>query len=181
MASILWRRLDRPGHDACRLERRGTGWRLEGSAVFLEGDAPARLRYRLTADASWRTRTGRVEGWIGEREVRATIEAGGGTWTLDGRCVAGLERCLDLDLAFTPATNLLQLRRLALAIGRTAEVPVAWLDVAAGKLELLPQRYERRSASSYAYAAPTAGYEGTLEVRPDGFVRRYPGLWEEVR
>jgi hypothetical protein len=89
-----------------------------------------------------------------------------------------LESCVDLDFGFTPATNLLQLQRVALAVGQVADVPVAWLDVSAGTLTVLPQRYERRSATTYWYESPSANYEGLLEVAPTGFIRRYPGLWE---
>ena len=52
IASVLWRRLDAPGHDACRLERSAAGWTLEGAAVFGDG-APARLSYRLDCDDAW--------------------------------------------------------------------------------------------------------------------------------
>ena len=44
----------------------------------------------------------------------------------------------------------------------------------------LPQRYERRSATTYWYESPTAGYAELLELAPSGFVSRYPGLWEAV-
>jgi uncharacterized protein len=88
------------------------------------------------------------------------------------------ERYIDLDLGFTPATNLLQLRRLALADGQAAEAPVAWLDVAVGTLTVLPQRYERRGDATYWYEAPSVPYTGLLEVTPTGFIRRYPDLWE---
>jgi hypothetical protein len=67
---------------------------------------------------------------------------------------------------------------LALAEGQAAEAPAAWLDVSAGTLQVLPQRYERRTAATYWYEAPTVGYAGMLEVTPIGFTRRYPGLWE---
>ena len=49
-----------------------------------------------------------------------------------------------------------------------------------GVLQALPQRYERRSATTYWYESPTAGYAELLELAPSGFVRRYPGLWEAV-
>jgi hypothetical protein len=101
-----------------------------------------------------------------------------GGWTLNSVAVPGLESCVDLDFSFTPATNLPQLRRIALAAGQTADVPVAWLDAAAGALTLLPQRYERRSGDTYWYQAPSLNYEGLLEVSSTGFIRRYPGLWE---
>lgn len=100
-----------------------------------------------------------------------------GIWHRNSAKLAGLQRCLDLDLSFTPATNLLQLRRTALVIGESADVPVAWLDVPRGRLELLEQRYERRSQEVYLYEAPRFGYSGLLELDSSGFVRHYPGLW----
>jgi hypothetical protein len=97
---------------------------------------------------------------------------------MNGAVVPGLASYVDLDLGFTPATNLLQLRRLALAERQAADVPVAWLDVSAGTLGVLPQRYERRTEATYWYEAPSVNYRGVLEVAPNGFIRRYPGLWE---
>jgi uncharacterized protein len=81
--TICWRRVDTPGHDACRLEQLEDGWRLDGAAVFCFDHQPVRLAYRLTCDARWRTREGTVSGWIGERdcELRITRTAGG-RWTL---------------------------------------------------------------------------------------------------
>jgi uncharacterized protein (TIGR00725 family) len=178
-ASILWRRLDTPGHDGCRLEGSDSGWRLDGTAVYRDGEAPAVLSYRLECDLAWRTRRGRVHGWLGERSVEWTVErTPEGVWTLNGALVPGVEGCADLDLGFTPATNLPQLRRVALAPGQSAELPVAWLDVSDGRFEVLPQRYDRRTEATYWYEAPSVGYADLLEVGPTGFIRLYPGLWE---
>jgi uncharacterized protein len=90
--------------------------------------------------------------------------------------VPGLEHCVDLDFGFTPATNLLPLRRLALDPGDAADAPAAWLNVVTGVLEPLPQRYEHRAAGTYWYEAPSVGYSALLEVEPTGFVSRYPVL-----
>ncbi|HVU51807.1 MAG TPA: putative glycolipid-binding domain-containing protein [Polyangia bacterium] len=178
-ASVLWRRLDSPGHDACSLTESDGGWRLAGTAVFVHEGGPARLDYDLACDGSWRTLRGEVSGWIGAKPVaHATTRSEDGRWIHDGAAVPGLEACVDLDLGFSPATNLLQLRRLALAEGQAADAPAAWLDVTTGALELLAQRYERRAALAYWYEAPRFGYAALLEVDALGFVRRYPGLWE---
>ena len=179
VASILWRRLDSPGHDACRLEEKRPGWHLGGTAVFGQEGLPALLDYSLTCDHSWRTQHGHVRGWIGLQPVEFRISrTAEGAWTVNDAVVAGLNECVDLDLGFTPATNLFQLRRLALSVGQTAEVPVAWLDVAAGTLDVLSQRYERRTEATYWYEAPRFDYAALLEVDSVGLVRRYPGLWE---
>lgn len=177
-ASVLWRRLDAPGHDACRLERREDGWTLDGAAVFSEQGTPAWLAYRVTCDREWRAESGDVRGWLGTRAVEFNVEkTAAGEWRLDGAVVA-LDDCIDLDFGFTPATNLIQLRRCDLAEGQAVDVPVAWLDVSSRTLERLPQRYERRSAAAYWYESSRFGYAALLEVGPTGFVRRYPGLWE---
>jgi hypothetical protein len=58
-----------------------------------------------------------------------------------------------------------------------ANAPAAWFNVSAGTLEVLLQRYERRSETTYWYEASSIRYAALLEVAPIGFVRRYPGLW----
>jgi uncharacterized protein len=179
LASVLWKRLDSPGHDACSLGETEAGWQIDGAATFLHEGVPARLDYRVTCDPSWRTRQGWVRGWLGLQAVEFNVgRTAEGVWTLNDGIVPGLTDCVDVDLGFTPATNLLQLRRLALAEGRAADCPVAWLDVAAGSLDLLVQRYERRTDTTYWYEAPRFEYAALLEVDPVGAVRRYPGLWE---
>lgn len=180
--TICWRRVDTPGHDACRLEQLDEGWRLDGAAVFRLDDQPVRLAYRLTCDVHWRTREGTVSGWVGDRDYEMkVIRAVEGRWTLNDATVPDLDGCLDLDFGFTPATNLSQLRRIALEIGGAADVPVAWLDVGADTLAVLHQRYERRAIDAYWYEAPRFSYAAQLLVHPSGFVRDYPGLWEEER
>jgi hypothetical protein len=177
--AVLWRRLDAPGHDACRLLRHGGGWRLEGAAVFRCEDGPAALAYEVSCDAAWLTREGAVRGWVGARPILHRIERSpDGTWTWNGTEAPVLAGCLDLDLGFTPSTNLLSVRRAALAVGEAAEGWAAWLDAPGGAVERLRQRYERRAADGYQYEAPRFGYAGLLQVRPSGFVTKYPGLWE---
>jgi hypothetical protein len=101
-----------------------------------------------------------------------------GVWSLNGRVVPGLDGCVDLDFGFTPATNLFQLRRVALEVGQDAHVPVAWLDVPDGTLTPHHQRYERRTAEVYWYEAPRFDYFALLHVGAAGFVEKYPNLWE---
>ena len=140
-------------------------------------EAP-RLSYDVTCDLAWRQQ-GHVQGWLGADSLEFRMaRTPAGMWSLNGVVMPNVGDCIDLDFGFTPATNLLQLRRLALDEGQVAEAPAAWLDVPAATFELLPQRYERRGEATYWYEAPSLGYAALLEVAPTGFVRRYPGLWE---
>ena len=178
MISALWRRLDTPGHDAAHVTRTADGWRLEGVAVFAHDLGPARLNYWVECAPDWRTRRGGVAGWVGDRRCDVNVtRSDAGQWQLDGRTVAGLENCLDVDFGFTPATNFFQLHRCGLAIGETADFSVAWLDLPDTSLILLPQRYEKRTVATYWYESPQGPYSALLEIADSGFVRTYPGLW----
>jgi hypothetical protein len=178
MITALWRRIDTPGHDAAHVMRTADGWRLEGAAVFAHEAGPARLLYWVDCAPDWRTLRAGVGGWVGDQrcDVNAS-RSDTGQWRLDGKDVSGVEQCLDIDFGFTPATNYLQLHRNALDIGETAEFPVAWLDVPDASLISLPQRYEKRSSTTYWYESPQGPYSALLEITDAGFVRNYPGLW----
>jgi uncharacterized protein len=179
IASILWKRLDGPGHDACRLDRTEDGWQLDGAAVFAHENAPARLDYTVGCDGAWHTRWARIRGAIGFHPVELDVDrTPGGTWIVNGTIALEDPACVDLDLGFTPATNLLAIRRLALAAGERAEVASVWLDLPDAAPQVLAQVYERRAGTSYWYESPRFDYAATLDVSPAGFVRRYPGLWE---
>jgi hypothetical protein len=142
-------------------------------------ELPVAISYLVVCDAGWLSRRATLRGWRGGSEFKAEIRhTAQGEWFLDGAPVAGLGDCVDLDLGFTPATNLIQVRRIALAVGDAADAPAAWLDLSTRHLERLEQRYERRGETTYWYEARRFEYAALLQVGSDGFIREYPGLWE---
>ena len=176
--AAIWRRLDSPGHDAARLSPDSDGWLLDGAAAFLHEGRPCCLRYSVVTDGRWHTRRARVAGWVGTEAVEARIEvSAGGRWSLDGAPQPAVTGCIDVDLAFTPATNTLPIRRLALGVGSSQHVTAAWLRFPELVLEPLDQLYARASRRTYRYASSGGSFRAALAVAPDGFVARYPGLW----
>ena len=173
-------RLDRPGSDAALLRPNGDGWLLQGAAAFDHDGASATVAYQVEVDVRWETKRGIISGFLGDRTIAHEIRRDNVGWRLNGVAVKGLGHLADLDFGFTPATNVLQLSRIALKLGQSAEVPVVWFDLDSTSLTELPQRYERRSEASYWYEAPTVPYRALLEIAPNGFVRSYPGLWRLV-
>lgn len=179
---ILWRRLDMPGHDTAGLRQAAGGAELRGMAVFQDEAGPAALHYSVRCDAEWRTIEGTVAGWGGAGPVELRLaRSPGGDWTLNGAACPQVAGCIDLDLSFTPATNLLPLRRLNLPVGQEAQVRSAWLEWPRAVLTPLTQRYKRRSATEYNYEADLPGaarFESVLRVDPNGWVLDYGGLWQ---
>lgn len=178
MPTMRWRRLDVPGSDACVLEELRDGWRLHGSAAFGAGKEAAALSYDVACDREWRTLRAEVNGRVGARPLAITVRRhAAGDWQVDDHPAPDLQGLIDLDLGFTPATNLFPLRRLALRPGQAADAAAAWLDDESWRLRRLAQRYERRSEREYWYESPATGYAAILTVTADGFVSDYPGLW----
>jgi hypothetical protein len=176
--AVLWRRLDAPGHDACQFMPGDNGWTIRGLAVFLEAQQVCQLRYEVVADSAFQTRAAAVAGWLGQTAVDLRIRAdGNGEWTVNGLRQPELSGCLDLDLGFTPATNFLPVRRLALNMGEAAEAVAAYLAFPGLGLAVLQQRYQRVSSTAYEYDAPSAGYRGTLVFSAHGVIVSYPGLF----
>jgi hypothetical protein len=178
---MRWRRLDGAGYEQARIERITAGWRLRGELELVEVGERARLRYAIECDPAWLTLAARVEGEVGSRPLRFALAADAqGHWTCNGAAAPELDGALDLDLAFTPATNLLPIRRLALSVGASASVRSAWLRFPQLRLEPLEQSYTRASERAFRYRAMVDGEEfsALLEVDACGRVLRYEGLWE---
>jgi hypothetical protein len=126
-----------------------------------------------------RTLSGRVAGWVGNRTVEIAIVADSARrWRLNGAECPEVAGCIDLDLNFSPSTNLLPIRRLGLAVGQETRAQAAWLRFPSFSLEPLEQFYRRINATSYRYETADGTFVADLEVNEAGFITRYPNLWE---
>lgn len=181
MRTILWRRLDREGHESSRLRQSRGTWYLDGTAVFTHEHQACRLDYVVVCDSGWRTLSARVTGWLGAEPIARSIAVDSqGQWWLDTALVPAVAGCVDVDLNFSPATNLLPIRRLDLAVGQQAEVRAAWLRFPAFTLEPLVQSYRRTGERTYRYESGVGNFVADLEVDDDGVVVHYPGLCARV-
>ncbi len=177
--AVVWRRLDHPGHESALLRFRQSRWDLSGAAVFAHRRQACRLDYRVVCDAGWRTVSGRVSGWVGSETVDIEISVDSERrWLLNGTECPSVEGCTDLDLNFSPSTNLLPIRRLDLAVGEKAEVRAAWLRFPGFALEPLEQVYLRFDADTYRYESAGGSFVAELQVDQTGFVTHYPNLWQ---
>ncbi|HYK01567.1 MAG TPA: putative glycolipid-binding domain-containing protein [Thermoanaerobaculia bacterium] len=177
--AILWRRLDRAGHEAARVTSADGLWHISGCAVFVEGELPVRLDYNVSCDASWTTRSASVAGWIGARTIDVQIEVNDERqWLMNGDPQAAVSGCVDVDLNFSPSTNLLPVRRLNLSIGEEAVVRAAWLRFPSFQLEVLEQVYRRTAVDLYEYESAGGSFKAQLRVNQFGFPVEYAGVWQ---
>ena len=178
-ASMIWRRLDCPGHESARLFSQDDSWNLQGTAVFSHDRLPCRLDYHIVCDSRWNTRRANVAGWVGDRLIEIKLAVGSDQhWLLNEYDSPEVAGCIDVDLNFSPSTNLLPIRRLNLAVGHEMQVRAAWLRFPSFTLEPLTQLYRRINETTYRYESHGGDFVTELSVNEAGFVTRYPDLWE---
>lgn len=103
MHTVAWKRHDFPGHEACRVLWRDTGWAVVGVAVLVYERQACRLDYVIDCDPQWVTRSAGITGWVGDQTIDITVgQDAGGRWRLNGCSVEGVAGCSDIDLHFSP-------------------------------------------------------------------------------
>ena len=118
-----------------------------------------------------------VTGWVGATSIDTAITVDThGRWWHDERECPAVAGCIDVDLNFSPSTNLLPIRRLRLGVGQSAAVRAAWLRFPSFALEPFEQTYRRLGPARYRYES-AGGFSAELDVDDAGFPVRYGDIW----
>jgi uncharacterized protein len=149
------------------------GEHVRARSVVASGDE--RYDYEVTLAYDWVFRQLTVHSRDERRlDVRRDPD---GSWTVDGELRPDLMDAIDIDLAFSPFTNTLPIRRLNLAIGSAAVITTAYID--GPSLRVVPdaQSYTRTANNRYLYESLDGDFSREITVDAQGFVIDYPGLF----
>ncbi len=147
----------------------------------VQDGTPWGVHYEISADSRFRTRLASVTAIdaSGRRTVLVDLD-GEGKVVVNARAVPELAGCLDVDLAATPFTNTLAIRRLRLEVGQSATARAVWVGAPGLELEVLEQTYTRTGVDRYRYEVPASGFSAELTVDDEGLVVDYEGLARRV-
>jgi hypothetical protein len=178
VTSILWQRVNGIGLDRATLAPDPEGFRIAGTALMAEGGDSYDIRYSVQTDLRWRTRVvaAFVQGPEGERRLSLRSDEAG-RWTMGDQRLDDLAAAIDVDFAFTPATNTLPIKRLDLQPGESADVTVAHIAFPGRSISLRAQTYERIGDHTYRYTSGDFTVDLTVD---DGLITDYPGFWQAV-
>jgi uncharacterized protein len=182
-AMAAWRHLDaRDGFEVLFLRREHDRYHLDGYSTALQEGEAWGIRYALTLDEDWATRSAHVVGQSasGAHEVRLEGD-GSGEWLVDNEPAPQLNGCFDVDLDASACTNALPVHRLGLRVGERADAPAAYVRAPTLRVERLEQSYVRLvsddvESARYDYAAPAFDFTAVLTYDRYGFVLDYPGI-----
>lgn len=175
----VWRREDvSSGLSVTRLAHEGRGYRAEGSEVAFTPDTAWSVQFIVTVDGRWITREVDVAVVLPSGRLQLLFEAdGGGGWHVEGADAPELDGCLDVDIAATPFTNTLPIRRLNLDVGEARDIRATWIDVPSLHYRVAEQRYTRldplNGVTRYEYRALESGNSYRLTVDDEGIVVDY--------
>jgi len=179
--AVVWKSLLIDGRDYCGLWRTAEGWLLKGTVVgVLKDQRPMLASYEIHCDENWLTHRVQIERTIGNdvKSLSLSVEKRG-VWRSSGQELPALAGCDDIDLAATPATNTLAIRRLNLQVGSSASIIAAWVKFPDLTVQPLSQRYTRLGKDTYRYESNT-GFSAEIVVDDLGLVTTYPGGWERI-
>jgi hypothetical protein len=182
MRALVWRGVEEWLAEHAQIDLHPDGVLATGVQLGVTPE-PYLVEYRLDAPSDWITRRLEIEasgaGW---RRTLTLEHDGAGGWTADGEDLPAVAGALDCDLAFSPLTNLMPIRRSALHERAGAEdFVMAWVSVPDLDVHASPQRYEHVRPGVVRYVSLDGDFTAELELDADGFVARYPRLAERVR
>jgi uncharacterized protein len=178
---VVWKNLLLSGTDYCALWHTAEGWLLKGTVIgVLKDQRPMQANYEIYCDENWLTHRVQVERTIGNdvKNLSLTVESRG-VWRSSGQELREIQGCEDVDLAVTPATNTLAVKRLNLQVGSSESIIAAWVKFPELTVQPLSQRYTRLRKDTYRYQSNT-GFSAEIVVDDLGLVTTYPGGWERI-
>ena len=164
------------------LNLRPDGDRIVADSVVIggRGGVPYGVRYRIVCRSDWTVVSLDIEGTDG-RNLHV-VSDGNAHWSdADGKHLTALDGCIDVDLAGSPFTNTLPLRRVGLSpeMG-PVEFRMLYVPFATFVPTVDEQRYRCVKPGLYRYEAVDRSFAADLTVDEDGLVIDYPQLFRRV-
>ncbi len=143
------------------------------------GEGPFGCSYRICCDLDWRVRS--LEARVAGGASLVLTSDGNGRWRDgDGAGQAHLAGCIDVDIAATPFTNTLPIRRLGDALHQRTVIRVAYIAIPSLAFRPAAQAYTRLPDGRYQFESLDSDFRADLELDADKFVLRYPALFSRL-
>jgi hypothetical protein len=181
LKTVRWRPLEGEGLEHLTIEPSEAGIRASSILIGERGGRPYGVRYTIDCNVAWTVMSFSIDTTDGRRLSLASD--GNGHWrNMDGTALPAFDGCIDIDLAGTPFTNTLPIRRLGLTPADGA-AKLTMLYVPFDTFEPFPdgQNYICLEENSlYRYEAKDRSFTADLPVDEDGLVMDYPTLFKRL-
>jgi hypothetical protein len=176
--NILWTGKEYYSLENCVINTGENGADITSTIVGSYEGQLYKVEYHIKANAYWQTVFLEITSQINNQTQAIKLEGDGkGAWICNGKEAAQYKDCIDVDIAVTPFTNTLPIRRLNLQQGRPQQIQVIYCDLLHQVIKPVSQKYTRLSQNEYHYENIPNDFEATIQVDEAGLVVDYPGLF----
>lgn len=177
MREVRWTPEEGEGVEHLAFDARADGFYAESVVVGEREGRAFGLMYRVKCDLQWRT----LHAWLkvtGGPELELHGDGEGNWRDGHGLVLPSLTGCIDIDIAATPFTNTLPIRRLQLAKGVREPITVVFISTPDLQVSRVAQAYTCiESGSEYRYEGIDTGFAAELTVDADALVIDYPMMF----
>ncbi len=176
-----WRSLEGEGLEHLNMTTTGHNINATGVIIGGRGGIPYAVRYNIDCTSDWRVLHFLIETTSG---LKLELQSdGNGHWTtMDADALPAFDGCMDIDLAGTPFTNTLPIRRLELTPkSGTAQLDMLYVPFNSFRPFRDSQCYTcLKEGKLYRYATTDRTFTAELPVDEDGLVTDYPTLFQRL-
>jgi hypothetical protein len=180
MRELRWVSEEGDGIEHLAFDSHADGFEVESVVVGQRYGRAYGLHYTVRCDAQWRTR----HAWlkiVGGAELELHGDGAGRWHDGHGLVLSTIEGCIDIDIAATPFTNTLPIRRLQLAEGQRQPISVAYVSTPDLQVTRVEQAYTCiESNREYRYEGIFRNFTANMRVDDDGLVIDYPTLFTRL-
>jgi hypothetical protein len=169
-----WQRWDGDGHETVQLRWENEGW------TAMSDVAGENVTYVLRLTATWQIRQFLLFRDLDEPDLWLGT-GGDARWgEMNGAHRPDLDGCFDIEIAVTPFTHTVPIRRLQLDVGDAADITMARVDVQTLGVVPTRQRYHRIGDHRYAHSDLDVSVESEFDVDPYGLVHDHVGRFRRI-
>jgi hypothetical protein len=176
--NILWTGREYYSLENCLINDGGNGAEITSTIIGSYEGKLYKVEYHIKTNAHWQTVFLEINSRHSNQVQKLQFEGDGrGNWVQNGKMAKQFNGCIDVDIAVTPFTNTLPIRRLQLQQGQSKEIQVIYCNLLDQEIKPVRQQYTRLSANEYNYQNIPNDFEANIQVDEAGLVVDYPSLF----
>ncbi len=141
---------------------------------------PILIEYHLIISGNWLIKEVEIRSLLAHKNITLKSGSNGKWYDVDNQEISELDSCLDIDIAITPFTNTLPIKRLGNSLKQRTKITVLYFDIDNWRFKKVEQYYTKLSDNLYKYEGVFRNFVADLPIDDYGFVTTYPGLFKRV-
>lgn len=166
--TVRWQRWDEDGDETLSLRWENEAWTATGEVGH------ERVSYVVRLSPTWQVRQFLLFRDLDEPDLWLGTDGCGRWGEVNGAHRTELDGCTEIDLACTPFTHTVPIRRLQLDIGDAVDLTVATIDVETLGVVPSKRRYRHTAPRRFEHTDLGSGSTTTFEVDEFGLVHDLP-------